>query len=59
MVNTINVRDIDETIVKIMKSGGKVIVRKMDVPMAGTLAYFINNDGIMFGILQPKENFQM
>ncbi len=59
VVNTINVTNIDEAIGQIEKNGGKIVVPKMDVPMAGTLAYFVDPDGTMFGILQPKANLQM
>jgi uncharacterized protein len=59
VVNTINVTNIDEAIKKIEKNGGKVVVPKMDVPMAGTLAYFVDTEGIMHGVLQPKENMRM
>lgn len=55
VVNTINVPNIDEAIKKIEQNGGKVVVPKMDVAMAGTLAYFVDTEGNMHGILQPKQ----
>ncbi len=59
VVNTINVSDIDEAIKKIEKNGGKVIVPKMEVEMAGTLAYFMDTEGNMHGVLQPKPTMRM
>jgi uncharacterized protein len=59
VVNTINVTNIDEAIKKIEQNGGKVVVPKMDVAMAGTLAYFVDTEGVMHGVLQPKENLRM
>jgi uncharacterized protein len=59
VVNTINVVNIDEAIQRIEKKGGKIAVPKMEVAMAGTLAYFLDTEGNMHGILQPKENMKM
>ena len=53
VVNTINVENIDETITKIKKNGGKVTMPKMEVPMNGTLAYFTDTEGNMHGLMQP------
>jgi len=59
VVNTINVTNIDEAIRNIEKNGGKVVVPKMDVAMAGTLAYFLDTEGNMHGILQPKDDMKI
>lgn len=59
VVNTINVTDIDEAIRNIEKNGGKVVVPKTDVAMAGTLAYFLDTEGNMHGILQPKDDMKI
>ncbi len=59
VVNTIDVVDIDKAIKMIEKNGGKVVVPKMEVEMAGTLAYFVDTEGNMHGLLQPKQNMQM
>jgi predicted enzyme related to lactoylglutathione lyase len=53
VVNTITVKDIDESIKKIEKNGGKVVVPKMEIPTMGTLAYFVDSEGNMQGIMQP------
>ena len=55
VVNTINVGNIDEAIKKIEKNGGKIVVPKMEVPNQGMLAYFIDSEGNMHGIMQPTE----
>lgn len=52
IVNTISVSNIGETIKKIEKNGGKVVVPKMEIPMMGTLAYFEDTEGNMHGIMQ-------
>ena len=52
VVNTINVANIDATIKKIEKNGGKIIVPKIEIPMMGTLAYFVDTEGNMHGIMQ-------
>jgi hypothetical protein len=59
VVNTIGVKDIDETIRKIEKNGGKIVVPKMEVPMQGTLAYFMDTEGVVTGIMQPLPNATM
>ncbi len=53
VVNTINVTNIDEAIKKIENNGGKVVVPKMEVSMMGTLAYFLDTEGNMHGLMQP------
>ncbi|MDD1743584.1 MAG: VOC family protein [Methanomassiliicoccales archaeon] len=52
VVNTIGVSNIDETIKKIEKNGGKVVAPKMEIPMMGTLAYFEDTEGNKHGIMQ-------
>ncbi len=52
VVNTISVSNIDETIKKIEKNGGKIVAPKMEIPMMGTLAYFVDTEGNMHGIMQ-------
>lgn len=59
MVNTINVTGIDDAIKKIEKNGGRIMVRKMEVPMQGTLAYFVDSEGNTHGIMQPLPNLEM
>jgi uncharacterized protein len=58
VVNTINVSNIDATIKKIEKNGGKVTVPKMEIPMMGTLAYFVDTEGNMHGIMQTAPHMR-
>jgi predicted enzyme related to lactoylglutathione lyase len=52
-VCTISVENIDETLKKIEAEGGKVATDKMEVPGVGFLAYRLDPDGNLFGVLQP------
>lgn len=52
IANSIDVADIDATIVKIEKAGGTVVVPKMPVPTVGWLAYFKDPDGNIHGVFQ-------
>ena len=53
LVNTITVKSIDESIKKIEKNGGKVVVPKMEIPMMCMLAYFVDTESNMHGVMQP------
>ncbi len=54
-VNTIEVPAIDDYIILINKSGGKVLTDRMTVPGMGYLAYCKDPEGNIFAILQPDE----
>jgi predicted enzyme related to lactoylglutathione lyase len=58
VVNPISVTNIDETTKKIEKNGGKVTVAKMEIPMMGTLAYFVDAEGNMHGIMQVSAQME-
>ena len=55
-VNTIDVVSIDESIEKVTKNGGEIIVSKMTVPGVGWMAYFKDPQGNVFGIMQSDES---
>lgn len=55
-VNTIEVPAIDDYLILIKKSGGKVLTDKMTIPQIGYLAYCKDPDGNIFGILQPDKS---
>lgn len=55
-VNTIEVPVIDDYIILINKSGGKVLTDKMTVPGVGYLAYCKDPEGNIFGVMQPDES---
>jgi predicted enzyme related to lactoylglutathione lyase len=52
-VLTINVDNIENSIEKIQKSGGKIIQGKMEVPNIGFIAYFQDTEGNILGLIQP------
>jgi predicted enzyme related to lactoylglutathione lyase len=52
-VCTIGVDSLDETLASITGNGGEIVVAKHEIPGIGTLAYFKDPDGNIFGALQP------
>ena len=52
-VCTIGVESLDETLTSIAGNGGEIVVAKHEIPGIGTLAYFKDPDGNIFGALQP------
>jgi predicted enzyme related to lactoylglutathione lyase len=52
-VCTIGVESLDETLDSIIAKGGDIAVPKNEIPGIGTLAYFKDLDGNIFGALQP------
>jgi predicted enzyme related to lactoylglutathione lyase len=55
-VNTVEVADLDACLLKIMQSGGQVVVEKNAIPGVGYLAYCKDVEGTIFGVHQadPK-----
>lgn len=51
-VNTVTVKDIDETIKTVEAAGGSCCVPKMPVPGVGWLAYFKDTEGNIIGGMQ-------
>lgn len=56
VVNSVSVDNIDETMKVIESSGGKIVVPKLPIPEVGWLAYFIDPDGNIHGIMQEDKN---
>lgn len=52
IANSIDVVNMEETIAKIEKAGGQIVVPKMPIPTVGWLAYFKDPDGNIHGIYQ-------
>ncbi len=52
VVNSIDVANLDQSILDIEKAGGKVVVPKMPIPAIGWLAYFTDPDGNIHGLFQ-------
>ncbi len=55
-VNTIGVENLDKTIAAVLANGGSIAVPKMPIPTMGWLAYCKDNEGNMFGMMQPDPN---
>jgi hypothetical protein len=51
-INTVNVLSVDKFVQKIIDAGGKVLSPKRAVPGIGYMAYCVDTEGIVFGILQ-------
>lgn len=58
IVNSIDVASIDESIIKIERAGGTIVVPKMPIPTVGWLAYFKDPDGNIHGIYQNDPSAQ-
>ncbi|HET6230567.1 MAG TPA: VOC family protein [Longimicrobiaceae bacterium] len=51
-VNTIDVPSVDEFVEKVTSAGGTVALPKMAVPGVGWLAYCVDPEGTLFGMMQ-------
>lgn len=56
MINTIEVESVDDFAEKIEQSGGKIAMPKMAIQGIGWLAYGIDPEGNLFGIMQGDES---
>jgi predicted enzyme related to lactoylglutathione lyase len=56
MVNTIDVKNLDNIIKKVEDNGGKIVRSKQAVPGVGWLAYFKDTEGIVTGLMQSDPN---
>jgi predicted enzyme related to lactoylglutathione lyase len=54
--NTINVPSVDDFIEKIKEAGGKVVQGKMAVQGVGYMAYCMDTEGNVFGIMQMDKS---
>jgi predicted enzyme related to lactoylglutathione lyase len=52
-VNTIEVDDLDETSRGVAAGGGEMVVEPATIPGVGSVAYFKDTEGNIFGALQP------
>lgn len=59
IVNSIDVANLDKTIINIEKAGGTIVVPKMPIPTVGWLAYFKDPDGNIHGIYQKDSTATM
>jgi uncharacterized protein len=51
---TINVPDIDQAIRAVEANGGRMAAPKFHIPTVGTVAYFIDTEGNVAGIIQRE-----
>jgi predicted enzyme related to lactoylglutathione lyase len=58
-INTIEVKDIDAAIAKVLSHGGQIALEKQAIPGIGYQAYFVDNAGIMVGLHQADTNAGM
>ena len=52
IVNTIDVKDLDAMVEKVVAAGGAVVRPKMAVPGVGWMAYCQDTEGNLFGMMQ-------
>ena len=55
-VNTIDVPDLDEYTEKTISAGGKVVAPRITVPGVGYMAYVMDPEGNVFGLMESDEN---
>ncbi len=51
--DTVNVESVDEAVQKIQEAGGTVTVPRQAIPGIGYIAYCMDTEGNLFGVLQP------
>lgn len=59
VVNSIDVVNLDEYMLKIENAGGTIVVPKMAIPTVGWLAYFKDPDGNIHGLYQNDPSAMM
>ncbi|MPY89364.1 MAG: VOC family protein [Luteitalea sp.] len=52
-VNVIDVASLDQTVTAIERAGGRVVVPRMAVQGIGWVAYFLDTEQNMLGLMQP------
>jgi predicted enzyme related to lactoylglutathione lyase len=55
MVNTIEVKSIDQTLENIVKAGGKIVQPKGPIPGVGYFAQCTDTEGTLFGVMESDE----
>jgi len=54
MVNTVQVDDLDASLSKAFELGGALALDKMAIPGVGTVAYVLDTESNVVGMLQPE-----
>ncbi|MEP7203390.1 MAG: VOC family protein [Ilumatobacteraceae bacterium] len=55
MVNTMEVSDLDGALAKAFERGGILALDKMVIPGVGTVAYVLDSEANVIGMLQPED----
>ena len=55
-INTVDVPDLDEYMEKTTSAGGKVVAPRITVPGVGYMAYVMDPEGNVFGLMESDEN---
>jgi predicted enzyme related to lactoylglutathione lyase len=55
-VNTVDVESVDAAVATVEKNGGKIALPKMAIPGVGYLAYGIDPEGNIFGMMQADSS---
>ncbi|MEW5988041.1 MAG: VOC family protein, partial [Chloroflexota bacterium] len=50
--NTLDVADVDVAVGRVTANGGQVVAPKMAIPGVGWLAYCLDTEGNLFGVMQ-------
>lgn len=58
MANTIGVESVDDAIKAVEANGGRIALPKMAIPGYGWLAYFLDPEGNIFGMMQADTSAQ-
>jgi len=53
VINTMAVESLDDSLAKVVASGGKVVTEKAMIPNVGWFSYCEDTEGVVFGMLQP------
>ena len=56
VINTIEVRSVDEFLDKIQENGGVIVAPKVAIPGVGYVAYFKDTEANVFGIIEADES---
>ncbi|WP_129690019.1 VOC family protein [Gottfriedia acidiceleris] len=54
--NSIDVASIDKAMEQVINNGGQIVVPKTAIPQMGYFAYFIDNQGLLFGLSEENTN---
>lgn len=53
VINSINVRSVDQCVALVTQNGGQVVAPKVAIPGVGYMAYCVDTEGNVFSLIQP------